>query len=303
MDGVERSRECKSVVVAGNGASLTQVDYSLLPVNYDVFRCNQFYFEDHYFLGKKIKAAFFTPGVLLEQYYTLYHLRKNNEYSVDKIILSSFNHPTVDLSKSENIKKLFIDVINGYEEYLSKLSDFDIYLRYKELYESQRITSGIYMCAVAIAMGYTDIYLTGIDFYESNSKSYAFEPKKTNIISLLPDFKNISSKFHYHNKDADLEALYFLQKNYGVNFYSISPGSLLSEHFPTSTKNISSQTNLIPVKKENYINDILLPPDFVYEKLGFVSSKKERLNANLIFRIIKDFIKLPSAIKHYLREK
>ncbi|MGC6406569.1 alpha-2,3-sialyltransferase, partial [Bisgaard Taxon 45] len=64
----------KVAVVAGNGQSLAEIDYSLLPEKYDVFRCNQFYFEERYFLGKKIKAVFFTPKVFLEQYYTLYHL-------------------------------------------------------------------------------------------------------------------------------------------------------------------------------------------------------------------------------------
>ncbi|HDR1342373.1 TPA: CMP-Neu5Ac--lipooligosaccharide alpha 2-3 sialyltransferase, partial [Pasteurella multocida] len=174
MDKFAEHEIPKAVIVAGNGESLSQIDYRLLPKNYDVFRCNQFYFEERYFLGNKIKAVFFTPGVFLEQYYTLYHLKRNNEYFVDNVILSSFNHPTVDLEKSQKIQALFIDVINGYEKHLSKLTAFDVYLRYKELYENQRITSGVYMCAVAIAMGYTDIYLTGIDFYQASEENYAF---------------------------------------------------------------------------------------------------------------------------------
>ena len=50
--------QSKSVIIAGNGTSLKSIDYSLLPKDYDIFRCNQFYFEDHYFLGKKIKRYF-----------------------------------------------------------------------------------------------------------------------------------------------------------------------------------------------------------------------------------------------------
>lgn len=46
------------VVIAGNGPSLASIDYSKLPENFDVFRCNQFYFEDKYYLGKKIKKYF-----------------------------------------------------------------------------------------------------------------------------------------------------------------------------------------------------------------------------------------------------
>lgn len=293
----------KVAVVAGNGKSLARIDYSLLPQKYDVFRCNQFYFEERYFLGKKIKAVFFTPKVFLEQYYTLYHLKKNNAYFVDEIILSSFNHPTVDLEQSEKIQNLFVDAINGYDHYLAKLTAFDVYLRYKELYESQRITSGVYMCAVAIAMGYTDIYLTGIDFYQSNKENYAFDHKRPNIIHLLPDFQEDKTQFAYHHEHVDLEALHFLQEHYQVNLYSLSPTSPLSQHFPPRPVETNSETTFVAPLKENYINDILLPPHFVYEKLGTIVSKKSRFYSNLIVRLIRDLLKLPSALKHYLKEK
>ncbi|HDR1825404.1 TPA: CMP-Neu5Ac--lipooligosaccharide alpha 2-3 sialyltransferase, partial [Pasteurella multocida] len=48
MDKLTTNEIPKSVIVAGNGKSLAQIDYSLLPEKYDVFRCNQFYFEDSY---------------------------------------------------------------------------------------------------------------------------------------------------------------------------------------------------------------------------------------------------------------
>lgn len=65
MDKFAEHEIPKAVIVAGNGESLSQIDYRLLPKNYDVFRCNQFYFEERYFLGNKIKAVFFTPGSFL----------------------------------------------------------------------------------------------------------------------------------------------------------------------------------------------------------------------------------------------
>lgn len=49
----------KKVIIAGNGPSLKEIDYSRLPNDFDVFRCNQFYFEDKYYLGKKCKAVFY----------------------------------------------------------------------------------------------------------------------------------------------------------------------------------------------------------------------------------------------------
>lgn len=48
----------KKAIIAGNAPSLKNIDYTLLPQDYDVFRCNQFYLEDKYYLGKKLKAVF-----------------------------------------------------------------------------------------------------------------------------------------------------------------------------------------------------------------------------------------------------
>ncbi|EFP3399602.1 alpha-2,3 sialyltransferase, partial [Campylobacter jejuni] len=44
-----------NALVCGNGPSLKNIDYKRLPKQFDVFRCNQFYFEDRYFVGKDVK--------------------------------------------------------------------------------------------------------------------------------------------------------------------------------------------------------------------------------------------------------
>lgn len=54
-----------NALVCGNGPSLKNIDYKRLPKQFDVFRCNQFYFEDRYFVGKDVKYVFFNPFVFL----------------------------------------------------------------------------------------------------------------------------------------------------------------------------------------------------------------------------------------------
>ena len=217
--------QSKSVIIAGNGTSLKSIDYSLLPKDYDVFRCNQFYFEDHYFLGKKIK----------------------------------------------NVQKLLTQVDIGHY-YLNKLPAFDAYLQYNELYENKRITSGVYMCAVATVMGYKDLYLTGIDFYQEKGNPYAFHHQKENIIKLLPSFSQNKSQSDIHSMEYDLNALYFLQKHYGVNIYCISPESPLCNYFPLSPLN--NPITFILEEKKNYTQDILIPPKFVYKKLVYIPNQE-----------------------------
>lgn len=60
----------QNVIIAGNGPSLQSINYQRLPKEYNIFRCNQFYFEDKYYLGKNIKAIFFDPYPFLQQYHT-----------------------------------------------------------------------------------------------------------------------------------------------------------------------------------------------------------------------------------------
>ncbi|NBI12888.1 CMP-Neu5Ac--lipooligosaccharide alpha 2-3 sialyltransferase [[Haemophilus] felis] len=293
----------KSVIISGNGLSLAKIDYSLLPDDYDVFRCNQFYFEDHYFLGKKVKAAFFNASVIFEQYYTFNQLNKRKEYECENFIISSFRSPLIDLNIVNNFKLLFPNVIDGYD-YLSKLEAFDQYIRFNEVYEDKRITSGVYMCAVAIAAGYQDIYLTGIDFYSEGNTNYAFDHKGENITKLMPSFMDNVSHSSFHTQDADIQALKFLQDHYQVNIYSLSPSSPLSNYFPIAPKQTDVLFQL--EKKENYTKDILIPLPDAYAKFQKIFPRyfeTQKLRSNLIYRLIKDLLHLPSHIKHYLRDK
>ncbi|WP_105891557.1 alpha-2,3-sialyltransferase, partial [Haemophilus influenzae] len=238
-------------------------------------------------------------STIFEQYYTFMQLIKNNEYEYADIILSSFvNLGDSELKKIKNVQKLLTQVDIGHY-YLNKLPAFDAYLQYNELYENKRITSGVYMCAVATVMGYKDLYLTGIDFYQEKGNPYAFHHQKENIIKLLPSFSQNKSQSDIHSMEYDLNALYFLQKYYGVNIYCISPESPLCNYFPLSPLN--NPIAFIPEEKKNYTQDILIPPKFVYKKIGIYS--KPRIYQNLIFRLFWDILRLPNDIKHALKSR
>ena len=75
----------KCAVIAGNGPSLAAIDYKRLPKDFDVFRCNQFYLEDAYYLGRQIDSVFFVTWAMLENYYTLQHLMERGEYECKNI--------------------------------------------------------------------------------------------------------------------------------------------------------------------------------------------------------------------------
>ncbi|MBZ7997273.1 alpha-2,3 sialyltransferase [Campylobacter canadensis] len=297
----------KTVIIAGNAPSLKNIDYAKLPKEYDVFRCNQFYFEEKYYLGKNIKAAFFNPFVFFEQYYTCYHLKQRQEYNIENIFCTLFNLINIENEHFiNNFYSCFPDAINAYD-YFKKLKNFDAFCKFNELYLNNRITQGIYMCAIAIALGYSEIYLAGIDLY-ANGGGYAFNTKKDNLLKLAPSFNDENSLYLSHNANFDILALEFLKKEYNVNFYSICNDSPINDFVIKASVNNNSFN--LENKKEAYINDIILPSKEAYDNFYVILKKNKeevvsniKLKDNIYYKIFNDFFRLPSDIKHYIKSK
>lgn len=299
-------RSSDNVIVAGNGPSIKEIDYNKLPNSFDVFRCNQFYFEDSYFLGEKVKAYFFNPVLAIEQYYTIHKIKEKTEYTIEHLIVSNFGNPILKERKLDGFFDLFPEVIEGYSQ-LSKLIEFDQYVRFNEVFLNRRVTSGVYMCAVAIANGYKKIFLAGLDFYKGGAAQYGFQHKQNNILQLVPGFKKQYSQSEVHSRDFDVEALNFLSQKYGVEIYSLSPTSESVKYFPLSEES-NNLNYIIKNKMETSTKDILIPTDEVYRKLRDVypsqyGEAKNKLYSNIVFRLFYDLAKLPSVIKKYFRAK
>ena len=150
MHNLKNQDSKKPCVVAGNGPSLAAIDYARLPKDFDVFRCNQFYLEDKYYLGREVKLAFATPWVLFEQLYTLRTLHYKGEYDIGGVVSATYGLRYLDVCHLES-KDFFKDVIEGHS-HLEKLDRFNEFIRYNEIFMHRRITSGVYMCAIATAL-------------------------------------------------------------------------------------------------------------------------------------------------------
>ena len=303
-------------VVAGNGPSLAEIDYARLPKDFDVFRCNQFYFENSYYLGREVKLAFVNPSVIFEQIYTLRTLEYRGEYDIGGIITSSFGVKQND-RKIIDSKRLFCGAIGGHK-YLKKLKKFNEFLHYNEIFLNRRITSGIYMCAVATALGYKKVYLAGIDFYEGK-KLYAFDFLTDNLLQIAPAFRSGGRPNCAHGKEMDLESLALLSRLYGVEFYSLCPSSPLSKHLPLASP---TGGGMRPESKSaDSMRDMLVPDSDSYDKFNTQLPEKRKiykpgewekktyqkhkipLKKNLFYRVVMDFFKFPSALASYAKAR
>ncbi len=267
------------LLIAGNGPSLIYTDLGSLPDDFDVYRCNQFYFEEKYYTGKKIKAVFFNPGVFFEQYYTLGQLLRRGEYEVDEVYCSQMRWGSENLGKGfDNFSDLYPGVRQTYE-LLSSYPKIAAYLKYNDLYLEERITSGVLMLLVGAINGYREIYMSGIDFYEG--KAYAFKHKKKGILKVSPDFYD-KAKSSFHTRQTDIEAMKLIQKEFGLKIYCVSKESKLSEVFPLADK--KREMGDVEAKPKNAIKDVLIP------KVKNPLEIKVLRRQNIYKILIKDFL-------------
>lgn len=233
----------KPIVIAGNGPSLTKIDYSRLPKEFDVFRCNQFFLEDRYFLGKKIKGVFYNPFLLKQQYYTLHCLQERGEYEVEDVYcnlsMGLWDRQSNDgkLRDWHSMLEYDYPLVRSTYPYLKQMKEFDALFKFYALYYQKRFTAGIVMLIVALAQGYREIYLTGIDFYLGGGLDYAFDVRGDRELNrILPAFnqKNFKDNVHHHN--VDLSAIWLAKSLENVKLYALSPESAICEFLPLGEK-------------------------------------------------------------------
>lgn len=170
------------------------------------------------------------------------------------------------------------------------------------------------MCAAAVASGYRKIFLSGLDFYTTGKAHYAFNTKKPLLLSINPGFiglENVASEnsaHQLHSKQTDLDALFFLQREYGVEIYALVEQSVLAEYFPLAEICRSDIPDTFgSAKPDYYIDDLQIPTSqcyLDYHKHFFLQSgRMDRIKKNIYYKLIYDLFRLPSDIRKYWRAK
>ncbi|HEC1728243.1 TPA: alpha-2,3 sialyltransferase [Campylobacter lari] len=277
-----------AVVVAGNGPSLKNIDYTKLPIEYDVFRVNRFYHEEKYYLGKNIKAVFHIPHHFFDEYHTMQQLVFSNEYNIENIICKMYNF--ADRKEKifrENFKYFFPLASNGYDEYFSRLVKLSAKLDYDSCYLGNRIEmlTGTYAIACAVACGYKEIYLAGMDFCD---KKYLYSNGQEVI--------DPNNKF-IHNYNFDIQILNYLKNEYNAKIFSVCPNSTINKYIMLSELNNKTIYN-ITERIEGAIKKPLLPNLSARKRY-----KRIYLEANPFINLFYGFLRTPRALKHYLSSK
>lgn len=246
----EYAPNSKSVLVCGNGPSMRALDYTRIPSDVDIYRVNQFYCEEKYFVGKKVKRHFiayvFDMGIKL---FTAFNLKRTGEYEIEKIILGAM-HPPVEHLHYEAphlAMELWRDLegVELYFDYIKRFPMIQEWAYIKGFFNHTWPTSGLHAIVSALAQGYENIYLAGIDFYyrdEQPSTQRLEDPSEhpdyfykvgRNALTLFDGFNYKSDIFKFnhggHSIFTELEFLSLINKQasfMGTKIYNVSDNSM-----------------------------------------------------------------------------
>ena len=259
-----------------------------MPQDFHVYRCNQFYFEDKYYLGKKIQGVLFHPYIFYEQYYTLKNLQEKKEYEFREVYCNRmFGSIGVMHSDPNFFDNMYPDAMETYR-LVKDFKEIHAFLRYYDNYFDRCPTTGIVTALLSAIRGYKEIHLIGIDFYEN--EDYAFDTKKKNLINLIPSFKK-SAKTKYHSKKLDLKVLEIIKNYFNLTIYDLS----LDENHPLNLPKspIVNSGFIVEDKPINYTKDIMIPElPRAYRATGLLAEVHQKVHQNIFKRLYLDTKKI-----------
>lgn len=281
-------------IIAGNGPSLARIDYSRLPKNFHLYRCNQFYFEEKYYLGKKVQGVIFHPNIFHEQYYTLKNLEEKGEYEFKEIYCNRmFGGVGIMHSDPNFFDNMHPDAIETYR-LVKNFPEIHAFLRYHDLYFDRCPTSGIVVLLIAAMQGYREMHLVGIDFYEGGD--YAFDTKKENLLKLMPSFKN-GAKTKFHSKELDLKVLEMAREYFDLKLYNLA---LEDSPIGLPKSPVANSGFILEDKPLDSIRDIMVPESSrAYRSLhvgGLIAEIHQNVHQNTFKRWYLDIKRIFSAI-------
>jgi len=159
----------RPLVVVGNGPSSAMPRYDALPADAVVFRVNWFFLESHYHVGRHVDAWFSAvPHARLET--MLADEVRSGRYTLDRLVTPVRVASHRDTDKGGNP---FLGL--G----LTELDSWSVTARHPRLARHFMSrpglpTTGLQALAFGLGVGFREIYLAGIDLYESSTARYGY---------------------------------------------------------------------------------------------------------------------------------
>ena len=232
----------KSCIICGGGPSLAKIDYSRFPKDADIFRCNQFFKEEEYYVGRRVDLYMFggDDSTAPNPYHTLMELARENAYDIDfeRFFITNYapemlvnNGRFIVGSRGTLLWRHLNAMIKDNREVCPRLAR---HMEEQYIIFSHAPFAGVAAMALAVFLGYKDIYIAGIDNDYSTGNYPWSKPGEATACD------DVSAK--WHNRDMQLETIRLIAGLEGISL------SCLSEESP-----MAKIVGMAPVIKENQV--------------------------------------------------
>ena len=236
----------RPLLIVGNGPSATLPPHHKIPADVVIFRMNWFFLESHYHFGSHVDAWFFAvPNKLLEA--SLRDEIRSRRYTVDRLC-SPMQLPSS--REGDRWGNQMLDVNLKQYDHWAVISRYPRLARYF-MSRPGLPTTGMQALGFGLGVGFREIYLSGVDLYESKEARYGYTISPEVAAGLLE--KDMRPGYEdAHSIDNDLAFLqatlaefpdasvYSLSESVNLGLY-LPPGPEITDRpvmSPTTTPNL-----------------------------------------------------------------
>jgi len=236
-----------NILVCGNGPSCEFIDFTRVPKDSKVMRTTMFYSEEKYNAGKRVDYYVDYAKRLVDQYFNIRTINEKGEYEIDMentwwtVLLESNPHFPTIRSCTEFIQKTPL------------IAEFRCFYEY---YYGQYLPTGMQALALAVVMGFENIFVAGFDLYSDPNNLHAF-----------PELKDVHERMNSYNRTSIYDTTTIISdstEHIHEQIMKTHPTSmqikfinLLSALFPS--------TKILSVCNSSPINEHILLADAIYE--------------------------------------
>lgn len=233
------------LVIVCNGPSMRTIEYDRVPEDPALFRLNWFFLEEDYYFGRHADAYFWSiyNDVLQD---TLYQIIKKKLYHLDTFFCPM---PLMDNNRK---KRKELDQLH-HDFFQPRFDHWKIISLVPELSRIMMSrpmpTTGLQALATGLILGFREIHIIGMDFYQSSKKRYAynipsFVSKRMTAVHFSPGYEKKSHSFEIDLRTWDTIIACFPDSK----IYSLSSDSYLAKLTKKSPR-LNKKNNLFLKKR------------------------------------------------------
>jgi len=235
----------RPLLVVGNGPSATLPPHHKIPADAVIFRMNWFFLESHYHFGSHVDAWFFSvPNKMLEA--SLGEEIRTRRYDIERLC-SPMQLPSA--REGDRWGNQLLDVNLKQYDHWAVISRYPRLARYF-MSRPGLPTTGMQALGFGLGLGFREVYLSGIDLYESKEARYGYTVSQKVAAGLLE--KDLKPGYEdAHSIDNDLAFLQACLAEFpDADVYSLSESVNLAMYLPPGKEIIDRPTMSIRTTPE-----------------------------------------------------